>query len=294
MRLRSLKQDQELRALERETRRLREPEDGSVDRVTVLWGAKWWILTIALVAGIAAYGVSRFAVSPTYSSSVDVVITAHSVSGGLSAAITASNDLANQYAQLANSPPVLALASQRLPGGGHGLGAATSAGTVGDQNLVRVTTLADSPDLARIRANAVASAFVVHITAVNARDAADLRAAVERELRSNKRTIFSVKLAVAVATRKAFASSPSRSAVANSVLAAKQALLATLVTQRQSIISDLAQSSVEAQPSVRMAAPAGRGAQIQPKPVLYAGVAAMASALAAGQILILVRLRRRD
>lgn len=87
MRLRSLKQEQELRALERETRRLGEPEDGSVDRVTVLWRAKWWIVAIALVAGIAAYGVSRFAVSPTYSSSVDVVITAHGGSGGLSDAI---------------------------------------------------------------------------------------------------------------------------------------------------------------------------------------------------------------
>ena len=136
MRLKSsLSPEQELRELERATRRMREREND--DRLSVLWRAKWWLLVIALAAGGAAYGISRFAVSPTYSSSADVVVRAHTVSGALSDAITASNSLASQYAQVADSPPVLARAARTLPGGGSGLAAATSAGTVGDQNLVR-------------------------------------------------------------------------------------------------------------------------------------------------------------
>src|SRR3954470_5684481 len=107
MRLKPLSPEQELRALEHETRRLREYRHE--DRATVLWHAKWWILLIAVVAAGGAYGVSRYAISATYSSSTDVVITAHTVSGGLSDAITASNDLASQYAQVADTPPVLAL-----------------------------------------------------------------------------------------------------------------------------------------------------------------------------------------
>jgi capsular polysaccharide biosynthesis protein len=292
MRLKSsLSPEQELRELELATRRMREREND--DRLSVLWRAKWWLLAIALAAGGAAYGISRYAVSPTYSSSADVVITAHTVSGGLSDAITASNNLASQYAQLADSPPVLARASRDLPDGGHGLAAATSAGTVSDQNLVRVTATAGTPRLAQRRANAVSNAFVVHINAVNADAAAQLRSSVERQLNSSQQAIAKAEASVAAATRNALAARKSRIPGLSSVLAARQSLLASLITQRQSILSDLDQSSVEAQPSVRVSAVAGLGTQIQPKPVLYAGVAAVVTALAAGQVLVLVRLRRR-
>jgi capsular polysaccharide biosynthesis protein len=295
MRLKSsLTPEEELRELELETRRMRDRGRGSPDRATILWRGKWLILVLALAAGIATYSVSRYVVSPTYSSSADVVVTAHTVTGGLSDAITASNDLANQYAQVVASPTVLARASQELPGGGHGLAAATSVGTVGDQNVVRVTSLADTPGLSERRANAVASAFVVHINAVNAQEAANLRSSVERQLRSSEQAITKAEASVAKATRNAIESSRKRSAVMNSVLAAKQSLLASLVTQRQAIISDLAGASVQAQPSVRISAAAEPGEQTQPKPLLYAGVAAIAMALAVGQILVLVRLRRRD
>jgi uncharacterized protein involved in exopolysaccharide biosynthesis len=189
---------------------------------------------------------------------------------------------------------VLARASRGLPGGGHGLAAAISVGTVADQNVVRVTSQAGSPSLSQRRANAVANAFVVHINGVNAQEAADLRSSVERQLQSSQQAITRAEAGVARATRNAIKSSRKRSAVMNSVLAAKQSLLAGLVTQRQAIISDLAGASVQAQPSVRVSAAAGPGTQTQPKPVLYAAVAAVATALAVGQILILVRLRRRD
>jgi capsular polysaccharide biosynthesis protein len=292
MRLKStLSPEQELRELERATRRMREREND--DRLSVLWRAKWWLLAIALIAGGAAYGISRYAVSPTYSSSADIVVTAHTLSGGLSDAITASNDLASQYAQLADSPPVLERASRSLPSG-RGLAAAVSAGTVGDQNLVRVTAEAGGRRLAQVRANAVANAFVAQISATNAEEAAQLRSSVERQLQSSQQAISRAEASVARATRQANASSRSRAPLRNSVLAAKESLLASLILQRQSIISDLARGTVEAQPSVKVSATAGLGTQVQPKPALYAGIAAIVTALAAGQILVLVRLRRQD
>ena len=237
------------------TRRMREREHE--DRLSVLWRAKWWILALALAAGIAAYGISRFAISPTYSSTAGVVVTTRTVSGGLSDAISASNALAGQYAQLANSPPVLARASSQLPSGGTGLAAAILVGT--NQNIVEVSALGGSPQLAQLRANAVANAFVINIKAVNVREAAQLRNSVERQLQSSKNAISRAQASVARATQKAITSGRTRASVMSSVLAAKEALLQSLVTQRQSIISDLAQNSVAAQPSVRMAAVAGPG-----------------------------------
>jgi capsular polysaccharide biosynthesis protein len=293
MRLKSsLSPEQELRELERATRRMQEREND--DRLSVLWRAKWWLLAVALAAGGAAYGISRYAVSPTYSSSADVVVRVHTVSGGFSDSITASNNLASQYAQVADSPSVLGRASGSLPGGTRGLAAAISAGTVGDQNLVRVTALAGTPRLAQLRANAVANAFVVQINASNADAAAQLRSSVERQLNSSQQAISKAQAGVVAATKNALAARKSRAPVLSSVLAAREALLASLITQRQGIISDLAQASVETQPSVTVSALAGPGTQTQPKPVLYAGIAAVVTALAVGQILVLVRLRRRD
>ena len=137
-------------------------------------------------------------------------------------------------------------------------------------------------------------AFVVQINATNADAAAELRSSVERQLDSSRQAISDAQASVGAATRNALASSRSRVSVMTSVLAARQALLASLITQRQSILSDLAQGSVEAQPSVTVSAVAEPGTQTQPKPVLYAGIAAVATVLAAGQILVLVRLRRQE
>ena len=67
---------------------------------------------------------------------------------------------------------------------------------------------------------------------------------VERQLQSSKHAISSAEASVARATRKRSQAARKRASVMNSVLAAKQSLLQSLVTQRQSIISDLAQTSV--------------------------------------------------
>jgi len=267
-------------------------EPPPADRATILWRARRAILTLTLGAGLLAYGISRFVISPTYSAVATIVINVPSTSGGVSDAITAANDLAAQYAQLIDQQPVLALAAGKLPGGGSGLSKAISAGVVAAQNLVEVSALAGSSALAQRRANEVARAFVTYITGVNTAQAGQLVGSVPARLLANQRAISSVQAAIVRARSEILVGTPTGASVAKSVIATEQSLLATLVNQRRAIVAAFAEGPLTPQPVVTVAAPAGPGTQVEPKPVLYALIAAVAVGLAAGQLFVVAALRR--
>lgn len=252
-------------------------------RAALIWSAKWWILLVALIAAGTTYAVSRYVVAPTYSSSATVTVTAHTLSGGLSDTITASNDLASQYAQLATASAVLERAGRQLSAGSRGLGSAVSAGTIANQNLIQIRASASSPELARARANAVASSFVAVQTAANAVGADRLIRLLQRRLRATDRAIADARQQVQSALQTSATSPRSNAAAANSVLAAKESLLTALLTQQQAITTDAAEAAVQAQPTLGISTPAALGSQTQPKPVLYALLALLVGALVAAQ-----------
>jgi capsular polysaccharide biosynthesis protein len=261
------------------------------DRSSIVWKAKWWIMLIALLAGGATYAVCTHAVPKRYSSSTTIAVNVHSISGGISDAITASNDLAAQYAELVDSPPVLAHAAASLHGG-SGLGSSISAGTIADQNLISVDAQGASATTAQHRANAVGSAFVRYINGVNLAQASRLSSSIPARLSASQKAILDAETAVEQARKNAVNAPPSEAASANSVLSTKESLLATLIAQRQAVLDALAEGAVASLPTVRIAAVAGPGSQVEPKPVLYGVIAAMVAALLGAEAFILAGQRR--
>ena len=182
------------------------------------------------------------------------------------------------------SPPVLARASSELPSGGTGLAAAISVGTV-NQNIVEVVRPRGQPATSRNFARMPSRTRLSSISRL-LMFARRHNSAVRSSASSNRaRTQFPRPGKCCEGNAERASKLPETESV-DEFRACREAVAApSLVTQRQSIISDLAGASVQAQPSVRMSAVAGPGTKTQPKPILYAGVAAIATALAVGQIL---------
>jgi hypothetical protein len=254
-----------------------------VDRLGLAWRGKFWILLAALVAGGAAY-LGCTLVPPTYESTATLRVVVHSGSGISQDAVLAANQLAVQYAPLVRSAPVLGPAARRLGISGSTLSASISSGTVGDQNLMAVSAQAGSEREAQRRANAVAREFVTYIRASNRRQTVAYTRLVRTTLAPIETEIAALQSQLG---REGDTSEPPES------LDGAQATLATLLTARQRAVADLAQGVASSQPAIDLIAPAGPGTQVQPKPILYALVTALAAFLLTLQLVVVVGARRR-
>lgn len=248
-------------------------------RGSVVWRAKWWILAAAVAAGAGTYFGSRL-IPASYEASALISVTSAPVSGGISDAVVASNDLASQYAQLVDSAPVLTRAKAGLGAEASGLAGAVSAGTVAGQNLVSVRADGSTPTAAQRRANAVADSFVTYITGVNATRAQALISSVKKQLAANASAVTAEELQ---ALRAIANGNATRVDVAG--------LLGTLGSQKQQLLADVVQNAAAAQPSVDVAVPAEAGTKTQPRPLLYAIVAFFAVALVVAEGFVLARRR---
>jgi uncharacterized protein involved in exopolysaccharide biosynthesis len=260
-------------------------------RAGAVWRSRGWIVGAALLAGVAALTVGAV-VPPTYESAATVRIVAQSPLSSGQDLVLASNDLASQYSQLVESGPVLDAAARHSRLSGGTLGADVSGSTVSGQNLVRVTAHADKPALAEHEAQAVTDAFVAQVQHANEGQSAEYKRRVNSALAPIDRDITRARSAVEQASRVAASAQVATQAAATADLAGKQAALTTLLTQRQTIAAQLAETSA-AQPSVQIWSPAGAGHKIAPRPVLYALVAFLAAGLVAAQIAVIVRRPRR-
>ena len=217
------------------------PSRSEPDRAALVWRCKYWIALIAVTAAAITFGISHL-VPATYSSSATIRVSGQPVNGVLSA-VTASNQLAKQYAEIVDSPAVLSAAADTLHTSTSTLRSSVSAGTVNDQNLVSISADGSSPSVAARRADVVARSFIGYIRHANARQALS----VARGLNGGRATDLS---------------------------------------------SQAADAAVAAQPSVESVGPAGVGAKVSPKPVLYSLIAFAVAALIAAQAFVVVRSRR--
>jgi O-antigen/teichoic acid export membrane protein len=242
---------------------------------------RWWTLgTLALVlvavlVAAVVYVVSN-RTSPTYQSSAVVRVSVQATTGISDPAVTAANDLASQFAQLASTEPVVNDAASRL-GTGTNLGSIT-AGTIAAQNLIRISVTGSSASQAKARTTAVAKAFVAYVNRINARQASDYARAVTSKLGPLDREI--------AAARKRLLSA--------SLEAKREAtvLLSSLIGQEQTVLTTVAQSSAAAQPHVQLVAPGGAAKKTSPKPLLYAGIGLLATVLLLGRLLYMLGVRR--
>ena len=197
----------------------------------------------------------------------------------------ASNDLAIQYAPLIRSSAVLGPAAARLGADGKPFRTSISTGTVGDQNLMAVSAQGGTQRVAQRRANAVARQFVTYIRATNRQQVASFSKVVGATLRRSRPRSRRFRPNSAEILSRVHSPIPPHPE--------RQATLATLITARQRAAADLAQGMASSQPQIDLIDQAGAGAQVQPKPLLYALVTGLAALLLTLQLVIVVGARRQ-
>jgi capsular polysaccharide biosynthesis protein len=235
------------------------------------------VLLAALLVGAAVFGVSS-TVPATYESSAVVRVSVHATGGISDPAVTAANDLASQYAQLASTSLVVDAAADRLGRAGRGLTGDVSAGTVAAQNLIRVTVTGSSAEQARRRATAVTVSFVRYVNRLSARQADVYTRTVASKLRPLDADITQAREQLSTGTPDA-----QRNATV---------LLSSLLVQRQQVESSVAESAAAAQPDVQLIANGSAGVKTSPKPLLYASVGFVIVLLLLGRLAYIVGMRR--
>jgi len=254
------------------------PEPGRPDGARAIWRAKWWIILAAIVAGGAAYGISHV-IQETFRSSTIVRISVPPGSSSSQDAISASNDLSQQYAQLVSSDAVVNRAAKALKVPASDLSGQVSAGTVQDQNLVRIQATAHDAPLAIARTDAVADAFTAVVTESNQRQARQYRRALERPLQPLDTNITSLRQAIRNASSQDRADNLRDS-------------LNTLVTERARQQASIDQNVAAVLPAIDPVSRAAAAAQIQPRTKLYTIGAAVIAALVAAQLAVVLRRSR--
>jgi len=138
-------------------------------------------LVVSLVAAGVAYGVGH-SLQSVYQSSGTIRIALPSQGGLSDPIVTASNDLATQYAQLVDTPPVRALTAASLGVSPASLDGKLSGGTISAQNLLQVTATASSSATAQSRAKAAVSAVQSYLSGLTTVQNAQYLVALKRGL----------------------------------------------------------------------------------------------------------------
>jgi hypothetical protein len=260
------------------------PSPIGVDRLGLAWRGKFWILLVTVIGGVGAY-VGCSLLPPTYESSATLRVIVQSSTGISQDAVLASNDLAIQYTPLIRSSPVVTPAAQRIGIPAGTLMSSLSSGTVGDQNIMAVSARAGTEREAQRRANAVARQFVTYVRATNRRQVAAYSRVVGT-------TLSPIQAEIEVLQRQLGRAGTNPSSSSAAAVNSAQSTLASLLTARQTAAADLAQRVATSQPQIELIAQAGAGAQVEPKPMLYALVTAVAAFLLTVQLVVVVGARR--
>jgi uncharacterized protein involved in exopolysaccharide biosynthesis len=215
------------------------------DRVAIIWSRKWLILLFAIVLG-GLVGAATFKQKQTYSATATVQVSLLQTKGVGQQNALAANTFAAQYAQLATSEPVLKLAGDALGSDAAGLGQHISASPINNYNIIGVTATATDPALAARQANETAKALVSFLRkARNTQIAAANSTDSDREAQLDKQ-ISELQTQIAKDTITAAGTGDSATA-AQTVLSGERSLLASLVSNRETIYTagqrDLAASA---------------------------------------------------
>jgi uncharacterized protein involved in exopolysaccharide biosynthesis len=241
-------------------------------RADAMWDAKWLILLAAIVASGIAIAAS-FVVPEQFSSSAMVRVSTPTTNGLSQDQVEGQNALANQYVQIATTSPILDDAKKHLGNKGPGRAGTTSASTVANQNLVRISATGDSAGTAASRANAVADAFAHYVNRLNARAGRASTSGLTPRLRAVQAELTKTQRTIEDLVARGAKSDGAQ-------LAQQQDLAALLLSQRQAILS----GGASATPTLDVLARAEPGGRTQPRPVLYALVAFFVVAIAAAQV----------
>lgn len=246
-------------------------------------GLTWWMYrTIAMLLAAVVVAALVFAISDrlpaSYQSSAVVRVSVQATDGISDPSVTAANDLASQFAQLASTAPVVEAAEAHLGSQAGNIGGQVTAGTIAAQNLIRISVKGSNPTQAQERTTAVANAFVAYIEHIDAAQANAYAHAVTSKLGPLDREIAAVRKTLASGNPEV-----QRNAAA---------LLSSLVGEQQTVFSSVAQGAAAAKPNVQLVAPGGTGTKTSPRPLLYAAVGFLVTILLLGRLLYVLGSRR--
>jgi capsular polysaccharide biosynthesis protein len=236
-------------------------------------------LVVSMAIGAIAYGVGKW-LPKTYQSSGLIRVALASQQGINEPVVTAANDTASQYAQLASSQPVMALTAKTLGVPAHSLKGKISGSTVNAQNLVQVTVTGVSAQVAMARAAAASASLQRYITTLNAQQSAQYQARVHGALSQVNRTADSLirRLAKDPPTQR---STDTR-------------LAESLSTQRDQLLGQVARDAASNQPTLQVVDSATAATVSSPKPTLYAVVAFVVALVITGRAAFVLSGRKRD
>jgi hypothetical protein len=230
-----------------------------------------------LVAGVA-YVVGK-ALPSTYQSYGVIRIVLASQGGISDPVVTAANDTATQYAQLAASAPVTALAARTLQIPASTLRGKITGSTLGAQNLVQVIATAPSSSSAMRRAAAASAALQRYLTNLNAQESAQYVARVQNSLAQ-------VTAEVRALSARLAQDSPTQRAT-------DAILLESLNNQHDQLLGQVARDAASNQPTLQVVDSATPATVLVPVPKLYALVAFIVALIITGRAAFVLTMRRR-
>jgi hypothetical protein len=251
------------------------PQITGRSKVLVILGA----LAFPLIVAAVVYVVSN-SIPATYESSGSFRVTIPNQQGLNDTVISAANDLATQYSQLATASPVIGVAARQLGEKPNTLMKEITGGTVNAQNLVSVTATADSAGLAERRAGAVVIALRAYVDRINAQQSrtysnnvSEGLAPVEKEITNYQNQLRQAK-----------------------TLIQRQNLnliLGSLLAQRQQVLSSLAENTAAGRPTLQGISQESSASKVRPRPGLYALAGGIVAALISARVAQLMLRRRR-
>jgi capsular polysaccharide biosynthesis protein len=258
----------------------------TADRMTAIWRAKYLIVAATVLVGALVYAVSN-SVTPVYSSSAIVSVTAASTPGGSAQDVAlASNDLAAQDAQSITADGVLAQASKALGVPTSTLSSHLSAGTVNAQNIVQITVQASDPATAERWVNELAVAFKAYLGQSAQANSTALQNSVAAQEAPITQQITALQRVIAAAPPAAAGSE------ALSQVQSEESQLTELIGTRATLQENTALAIASQQPNIDIVQTASSATKVSPRPTLYAAIAAVATLLATCQIATVVARRR--
>lgn len=261
-----------------------EVEDG---RLGVLWRAKYAIAGATVLVGALVYVASSL-MTPVYSSSATIVVTAASTPGGSAQDVAlASNDLAAQDAQLVTADAVIGAAAAKLHVSGSTLSSHVSAGTVNAQNVIQVTVQSSGKASAQQWADVIAREFQSYLVLRAQANSQALRTSVNEQAAPLDQQITQLQNEIANAP----AAGPGTEAL--SAIQSKEGQLTQLMASRATLEENTALAIASQNPNISIPTAAGTATKLTPRPSLYALVAMVLTVLVGSQIAIVLARRRQ-
>jgi len=241
-------------------------------RPQLIWRARFAIVGVSVVLAAATYVISAL-LPGTYSASSDVLVSSTSAQTSVDA-VNGANDLATQYAQFARTAVVMNDAAGRAGISSSKLTADTTAATVANTNIVRITVKSGSSAEAGRGALAVSDALVAQTQKMLSPAARTNQVQLDnldKLLSQTKSDVTKLSNALADA-----APGSSRAQSINTQLNNAQQQVTALALKRIDLLGQDTRSTTGIGVQLSGLTPQPTAAKVAPRPTLYALVALIA------------------